>query len=56
MPLPDADRLLSASGIKLSKTTYVPSPQWPKGTVTEQTPAQGSKITSDSSIEMVVAQ
>ena len=56
MPLPDADRLLSSSGIKLSKTTYVTSPQWPKGTVTEQIPAQGSKITSDSDIEMVVAQ
>jgi serine/threonine-protein kinase len=56
MQLPDADRLLSSSGMKLSKTTYVPSPQWPKGTVTEQTPAQGSKISSDSSIEMVVAQ
>src|SRR5665213_902052 len=56
MPLPDADRLLSSAGIKLSKTTYVTSSQWPKGAVTGQTPAQGSKITSDSSIEMVVEQ
>jgi serine/threonine-protein kinase len=56
MQLPDADRLLSSSGIKLSKTTYVPSAQWPKGAITEQTPAPGTKITSDSSIEMVVAQ
>jgi beta-lactam-binding protein with PASTA domain len=56
MPLPDADRLLTSSGLNLAKTTYVPSPQWPKGTVTEQTPAQGSKITRDSTIEMVVAQ
>jgi len=56
MPLPEADRLLSSAGIKLSKTTEVPAPQWPKGTVTEQTPAQGSKITSDSTIEIVVAQ
>jgi beta-lactam-binding protein with PASTA domain len=54
--LPDADRLLTSSGLNLAKTTYVPSPQWPKGTVTEQTPAQGSKITRDSTIEMVVAQ
>ena len=56
MSLPDADRLLSSAGVKLSKTTYVPSPQWPKGAITEQTPEPGSKITSDAAIEMVVAQ
>ncbi len=56
MPQPDADRLLSSAGIKLSKTTYVPSPQWPKGVVTEQTPEPGSKITIESAIEMFVAQ
>ena len=56
MTLPDADHLLSTAGFKLSKTTFVPSPQWPKGAVTEQTPEPGSKITSDSAIEMVVAQ
>jgi beta-lactam-binding protein with PASTA domain len=54
--LPEADRLLNTAGIKLSKTTYAPSTQWPKGTVIEQMPPQGSKITSESSIEMVVAQ
>jgi beta-lactam-binding protein with PASTA domain len=56
MPLPDADRLLSSAGIKLSKTTFVPSPQWPKGVITEQTPAPGSKITNESAIELVAAQ
>ncbi len=56
MPLPDADRLLSSAGIKLSKTTFVSSPQWPKGVVTEQTPEPGSKITNESPIEMIVAQ
>src|SRR5580692_9177639 len=56
MPLPDADRLLTSAGFKLSKTTFVPSPQWPRGAVTEQLPEPGSKITSDSAIEMVVAQ
>ena len=56
MPLPDADRLLASAGMKLSKTTFVPSPQWPKGVVTEQTPEPGSKITSESAIDMVVAQ
>jgi serine/threonine-protein kinase len=56
MSLPDADRLLTSAGLKLSKTTFVPSPQWPKGAVTEQEPGPGSKISSESVIEMVVAQ
>jgi beta-lactam-binding protein with PASTA domain len=56
MPLPDADRLLTSAGLKLSRTTFIPSPQWPKGAVTEQTPEPGTKITSDSAIELVVAQ
>jgi eukaryotic-like serine/threonine-protein kinase len=56
MPLTDADRLLSSAGEKLSKVTYIPSPQWPKGTVVEQSPEQGSKITPDSPIDLVVAQ
>jgi len=56
MPLPDADHLLSSAGFKLAKVTYTPSPQWPKGAVIEQTPDQGSKITSDTPIDLVVAQ
>jgi beta-lactam-binding protein with PASTA domain len=56
LSLPEADRLLTSSGLKLAKTTYVPAPQWPKGAVTEQTPDPGSKISSDSDIQMVVAQ
>lgn len=56
MPLPDADRLLTSTGFKLSKTTLTPSPQWPKGAVTEQTPEPGTKITSDSDIDLVVAE
>jgi serine/threonine-protein kinase len=56
MSLPDADRLLSSAGLRLSKTTFVPSPEWPKGAITMQTPEPGSKITNESAIEMVVAQ
>jgi beta-lactam-binding protein with PASTA domain len=56
LSLPEADRLLTSAGLKLAKTTYVPAPQWPKGAVTEQTPDPGSKIGSDSDIQMVVAQ
>lgn len=56
MALPDADRLITSAGFKLAKTTYLPSAQWPKGAVTAQTPDPGAKITSDTSIEMVVAE
>jgi beta-lactam-binding protein with PASTA domain len=56
IPLPDADHLLSSAGFKLSKTTLTPSPEWPKGDVTEQVPEPGSKISSDSDIELVVAE
>lgn len=56
MTLPEADRLLTSSGFKLAKTTILSQPEWPKGTVTEQKPEPGSKITSDSDIELVVAE
>jgi beta-lactam-binding protein with PASTA domain len=56
MPMPEADRLLNSAEIKLAKTTFTTSSQWPKGTVIEQIPGQGSKITGESSIELVVAQ
>jgi beta-lactam-binding protein with PASTA domain len=56
MSLPDAERILSSAGLKHSKTTIIPSPQWPKGAVTEQTPGPGSKITNESDIELVAAQ
>jgi serine/threonine-protein kinase len=56
MSLPDADHLLTSSGFKLAKTTFVDASQWPKGTVSEQIPDPGSKISGDSDIEMVVAQ
>ena len=56
MSLPEADHIFTAAGLKLAKTTDVPSPQWPRGAVTAQTPEPGSKITSDSDIELVVAQ
>jgi beta-lactam-binding protein with PASTA domain len=56
MSLPDADHVLSSAGFKLAKTTFLPSPEWPKGAVTEQTPGPGTKITNESAIELVVAQ
>jgi len=56
MQLPDADRLISSGGLKLAKTTFAASPEWPKGTIVEQTPGLGAKVTSDTPIELVIAQ
>jgi serine/threonine-protein kinase len=56
MQLPEADRQISSGGLKLAKATYTSSEQWPKGAVIEQTPDQGSKVTSDTPIELLVAQ
>ncbi len=56
MQLPDADRLISSGGLKLAKTTFAAAPEWPKGTIVEQTPGLGAKVTSDTPIELVIAQ
>lgn len=56
MSLPDADRLLTSSGLKLPRTTFVAAPEWPKGAVTQQTPEPGTKITTASEIEIVAAE
>jgi eukaryotic-like serine/threonine-protein kinase len=56
MPLLEADHLISSGEMKIAQTTFSPSNQWPKGTVISQTPEQGSKITHDSTINVVVAQ
>jgi serine/threonine-protein kinase len=56
MQLPDADRLISSGGLKMAKTTFTPFPEWPKGTIIEQTPSLGAKVTSDTPIELVIAQ
>ena len=56
MPEADAERLISSGGLKFTKITNAPSPQWPKDTVIEQIPGQGSKVSGDTAIEIVVAQ
>jgi len=52
----EAGRLITSAGLKLPKITMASASQWPKGTVIDQTPGPGSKITSDTPIELVVAQ
>jgi beta-lactam-binding protein with PASTA domain len=56
MQLPDADRLISSGGLKMAKTTFTASPEWPKGTVIEQVPGLGGKVTSETPIELTIAQ
>ena len=56
MQLPDADRLISSGGLKMAKTNFTSSPEWPKGTVIEQVPGLGAKVTSETPIELTIAQ
>jgi serine/threonine-protein kinase len=56
MSLPDADHLITSSGLKLPRTTFTAAPEWPKGAVTQQTPEPGTKITTASDIEIVAAE
>lgn len=56
MQLPDADRLISSAGLKMAKTTFASSPEWPKGTIIEQTPTLGAKVTTETPIELTIAQ
>jgi eukaryotic-like serine/threonine-protein kinase len=52
----DADHLIISSGLKIPKITAAVSPEAAKGTVTQQIPDAGSKVTVDTPIELVVAQ
>jgi beta-lactam-binding protein with PASTA domain len=56
MQVMDAERLLTSAGLKFTKINYAVNAQWPKGSVIEEMPDLGSKITGDSSIEVMVAQ
>jgi beta-lactam-binding protein with PASTA domain len=56
MQLPDADRLISSGGLKMARTAFAASPEWPKGTVIEQTPSLGAKVTSETPIVLTIAQ
>jgi len=56
MQLADADRLITSGGLKLAKTNLSSSPEWPKGTIIEQSPSLGVKVTSETPIEVTIAQ
>jgi eukaryotic-like serine/threonine-protein kinase len=56
MQRPDAERQLSAMGLKSPKVTDTPAAQWPKHTIVDQTPGQGTKVSSETSVELLVAE
>jgi len=56
MQLPEADRLITSGGLKMATTMFTSSPEWPKGTIIEQTPNVGAKVTNETPIELVIAQ
>jgi eukaryotic-like serine/threonine-protein kinase len=51
----ETQRQLNSAGIRNVRSTPVPSPQWPVGTVIEQSPAPGARLAMDGSVEIKVA-
>jgi eukaryotic-like serine/threonine-protein kinase len=50
----DAQHRLDTVGMKRS-TTYVSAPQWPRGTVIDQTPAAGTRVGASSTISLMIS-
>jgi beta-lactam-binding protein with PASTA domain len=51
----EAQRQLSSAGMRNVKSVPTPSPQWPVGTVIEQSPAAGSRLAMDGQVELKIA-
>jgi beta-lactam-binding protein with PASTA domain len=51
----ETQRQLATVGMRNVRATPVPSPQWPEGTVIEQSPAPGSRLAMDGQVEIKVA-
>lgn len=52
----EAQRQLEAAGLRLVKITFSAAPEWPHGTVFEQTPPFGARIAANVNVEMRVAE
>ena len=50
----DAQHRLDAAGLR-RKVNYVAAPQWPHGTVVDQTPLAGARFSSSATIDLTVA-
>jgi|ERR1017187_1727493 serine/threonine-protein kinase len=48
-------RQLNSAGLRNVKSTTAPSPQWPVGTVIEQSPSPGSRLPMDGQVEIKIA-
>jgi serine/threonine-protein kinase len=51
----ETQRQLNSAGIHHVKSTPVPSPEWPAGTVIGQTPTAGARLAMDGQVELSVA-
>ena len=56
LPLPEAQRLISAGGLHLAKISFVAMPEQPKGTVAAQLPQRGAKIVAQTNVELQVVE
>ncbi len=56
MQRPDAERQLAGLGLKSPKVTDTPATQWPKHTIIDQTPGQGTRVSPETSVELLVAE
>jgi beta-lactam-binding protein with PASTA domain len=56
LPSGDAQRQLTNSGFRNIKVTPVLAPQWPVGTVIDQTPEAGARAAADGPVEIKVAE
>lgn len=56
LPGGDAQRQLTSSGFHNIKVTPIPAPQWPAGTVIDQSPAAGARAAADGPVEIKIAE
>jgi beta-lactam-binding protein with PASTA domain len=51
----ETQRQLNSAGVHNVKLTQVASPEWPVGTVIEQSPAPGARLATDGQVEIKIA-
>lgn len=56
MPLAEAQKKLSAAGLRLSKITFAPAAGSTKGTVLSQSPGRGAKVVPATNVELQVVE
>jgi eukaryotic-like serine/threonine-protein kinase len=56
LPGGDAQRQLTSTGFHNIRITPIPAPQWPAGTVIDQTPPPGARAATDGQVEIKIAE